>query len=381
MTPTAAQQPPPSAERLRQQRDSLARIRDERADLQKKIRDLQTTAHDLSEEKNLLDRQATATARVVRTLDQQLEALADEEHSATANLVRAQDELAVKRSVLRHRVREIYKRGPLYSVEAMLSAQSFGELVARYKYLHIVAQHDRSLVGRVETLGNEVSAERKRLIQLRNDVEDSRKEKADEERRLRGMEEQRGKTLAQTQASQRLSEARLQQLARDEARLSTVIANVDSERRRAEGRSGGVAVSTSTLRTSDLGKLDWPVEGTILYNFGRVVNPNSTTTAWQGVGIAASIGTPVKAVSAGTVVFAAQNGTFGLTVVLHHGGGDYSVYSSLEKSLVGLNSKVIKGQAIGTVGRSDPEMDPHLHFEVRPQQKAVDPLEWLRGRR
>ena len=231
-TAGAAQQPPTSAERLRQQRDSLARIRDERADLQKKIRDLQVTAHDLSEEKNLLDRQANATARVVRSLDQQLRALADEEHTATANLVRAQDELAVKRSILHHRVREIYKRGPLYSVEAMLSAQSFGELVARYKYLHIVALRDRSLVGRVESLGGEISAERQRLVRLRDDVELSRRDRADEERRLRGMEEQRGRTLAQTQSQQRQSEARLQQLVRDEARLSSVIANVDSERRR-----------------------------------------------------------------------------------------------------------------------------------------------------
>ena len=51
--------------------------------------------------------------------------------------------------MLKHRVRDIYKRGALYSVEALLSAQSFGELVARYKYLHLVAQRDRALVQRV----------------------------------------------------------------------------------------------------------------------------------------------------------------------------------------------------------------------------------------
>jgi murein DD-endopeptidase MepM/ murein hydrolase activator NlpD len=41
--------------------------------------------------------------------------------------------------------------------------------------------------------------------------------------------------------------------------------------------------------------------------------------------------------------------------------------------------QVIKGQVIGAVGVSDPEMDPHLHFEIRPKGRAIDPLVWLRG--
>lgn len=374
-------QPPSSAERLRQQRDSLARIKDERAELQRRARDLQSTAHDLSEERTILDRQANATASVVRSLDQQLAALADEERDATAHLVRAQDELAIKRSILRHRVREIYKRGALYSVEALLSAQSFGELVARYKYLHLVAQRDRSLVGRVDTLGQRVAQERQQLLRLREDVESSRKDKAEEELRLRALEGERGRSLVQTQQRQRQTASRLAQLARDAARLGTFIANFDVERRRLEKRPGTSAPSVSSMKTSDFGRLDWPVDGTILYSFGRVVNPNNTTTAWQGVGIAAPIGTPVKAVAAGIVVFEAPNGTFGLTIVLHHGGGDYSVYSSLDKSMVAKNASVTKGQVIGTVGKADPDLEAHLHFEVRPKQRAVDPLEWLRSRR
>jgi len=81
-----------------------------------------------------------------------------------------------------------------------------------------------------------------------------------------------------------------------------------------------------------------------------MVNPNNTTTAWQGIGISAPVGTPVKAVSAGTVALAEKNGTFGLTIVLHHGSGDYSVYSSLSKLMVTSGEKVTKGQVIGQVG-------------------------------
>ncbi|HET7564908.1 MAG TPA: M23 family metallopeptidase, partial [Gemmatimonadaceae bacterium] len=115
-----------------------------------------------------------------------------------------------------------------------------------------------------------------------------------------------------------------------------------------------------------------------LYNFGRVVNPNNTTTRWNGIGIEAPEGTPVRAVAAGRAVVAEPFGTYGLTVILQHGGGDYSVYGSLSKLAVAKGDSVSKGQVIGYVGTTDPDMPPHLHFEIRPQGRAVDPLDWLR---
>ncbi len=371
-----------AADRLRAEKDELEKIRRERADLEKRRRELQSTVHDLSEERTNIERQADATARAVRTLDKQLTVLSDEENEATANLMRAQDELAIKRATLRNRVREIYKRGALYSAEAMLSAQSFGELVARYKYLHLVAQRDRALVHRVEALGAQISNQRLTLVTLKYDVESSRQQKAEEEKHLRTLDEARGRSLARAQAKQQQTESRLAQIAKDEVRLGSVIAALEVERRRSEGRGGSAVVSSSTLKTADLGRLDWPVEGTILYQFGRLINPNNTTTRWNGIGIAAAEGTPVKTVSAGTVALVDESfGTYGRTVVVQHGGNDYSIYSSLGKILVAKGTKVTKGQAIGTVGKSDPDMEPHLHFEMRPGQRAVDPLEWLRSKK
>jgi len=381
-----AQQPPaapPANDRLRSQREELDKIRVERTDLQKRMRELQNTVHDLSEERTNIERQRDATARVVKSLDKQITSLGEEEKGTTADLIHAQDELAIKRAVLEHRVKEIYKRGALYSAEAMLSAQSFGELIARYKYLHLVAQRDRALVLRVETLGMLIERQRESLLRLRGDVELSRQEKADEEKRLRTLEEQRTRSLAQAQQRQKATEQRLQQIAKDETRLTDIVTALEAERRRAAGRPGNTIPSTSTLRTSDIGKLDWPVEGEILYRFGRAVNPNNTAIRWNGVGIAAPTGTAVKAVAAGSVAEVLQSfGTYGPTVVLQHGGGAYSIYSSLNAISVVKGAKIAKGQTIGTIGTTDPELGPHLHFEIRPDgRQAVDPLEWLRSRK
>jgi septal ring factor EnvC (AmiA/AmiB activator) len=363
---------------LRAERQHLDELRQERESLEQRMRQLQGDVHDLSEEVANLDRQADVTSRVVKSLDEQLGAINDEVSGTTTELVRAEDELTMKRVALRHRLREIYKRGPLYSVEVLLSAASFGDLVSRYKYLHLLTLRDRSLVHRVEELRNQISRQRNNLVKFQGDIQDNLAEKADEERRLRDLQQQRSVSLAQARRSAKVTEARLKQISQDEEKLTNVIASLEAERRRAERARPSASAGKSALRTSDFGNLAWPVQGEILYNFGRVVNPNNTTTRWNGIGIEAPEGTPVRAVAAGRAVVAEPFGTYGLTVILQHGGGDYSVYGSLSKLAVAKGDSVSKGQVIGYVGTTDPDMPPHLHFEIRPQGRAVDPLDWLR---
>lgn len=367
--------------RLRQSQDELDKLRRERADLEARMSELQRSVRSLSAEVNNLEQQRAATARLVDALDRQLETINDEVQKASTGLERAEAELDGKRGVLRRRVVEIYKRGSLYDVEAMLSAQSFASLVARYKYLHELARYDRSLVNRVEGLRDQIVSQRELLVRLQNEVTRNRGEKEQEARRLRDLEQarQRNLTVAQRNASQ--TRERLMQLARDEARVASVIGSFETARRRAEMSPNARPAAPSTIRTSDLGKLDWPVDGDILYRFGRVINPNNTTTRWNGLGIGANAGTPVHSISAGEVVLADAVGTYGPTVIVQHGGGDYSVYGSLGRIDVRKGQTIVKGQVIGTVGATDPELPPHLHFEIRPKGRAVDPMEWLRQQR
>lgn len=382
-TPTVARAQSTGAaeQRLRQQQDELDKLRKERADLEKKMAELQRSARTLVDEVNNLEAQRKATARLVGALDRQLKTINTEVIKAGSGLVKAERELVNKRSALQHRMVEIYKRGSLYDVEAMLSAQSFAGLVARYKYLHELALHDRGLVRRVEGLRDQIIAQRLLLVRLQDEVARNRSEKDREARRLAALESRRQRNLTTVQRSAIQTRGRLTQLARDEAKVAGVIASLETARRRAEMSPNARPAAPSSIRTSDLGKLDWPVDGTILYRFGRVINPNNTTTRWNGIGIGASVGAAVKSIAAGEVVLADNVGTYGPTVIVQHGGGDYSVYGSLSRIDVRQGQQIPKGQQIGTVGATDPDLPPHLHFEIRPKGRSVDPLEWLRGQR
>jgi septal ring factor EnvC (AmiA/AmiB activator) len=383
--PTVAAQPPsaqPSAEaRLRQQQDELEKLRRERATLEKRMDDLQRSARTLADEVENLEAQRMTTVRLVETLDKQLATITREVGDASAGLVQAEAELLSKKAILRRRMVDIYKRGRLFDVEAMLSAQSFAALVARYKYLHELTLHDRALVQRVEALRNRIAAQRALLVRLQEQVAWNRAEKEREAVRLRSLEGNRKRNLTVVQRTAEQTRDRLTQLARDEARVSGVIAALETARRRAELAPNARPAAPSSIRTSDLGRLDWPVDGTILYRFGRVVNPNNTTTRWNGVGIGANVGSAVRSIAAGEVVLADNVGTYGPTVIVQHGGGDYSVYGSLARIDVRKGQDVIKGQTLGAVGATDPDLPPHLHFEIRPKGRAVDPLEWLRAQK
>jgi septal ring factor EnvC (AmiA/AmiB activator) len=365
------------------QREELDRIRREREDLERRMANLQGDVHDYREELANLDRQRMTTERLLETLDRQLTAISGDVAETTGRMTYAETELDRRRATLQRRLVDIYKRGPLYSAEALLTARSFGELIARYKYLHEIAVHDRVLVTRVESLRDVIGRQRVELVKLRDAVEENRGDKQREEDRLATLARDRQTSLRQAQRSTQQIQQRLADIRRSESRLGSLIATIENDRLRAAARANAprAAATTSTLRTSDLGRLDWPVDGTILYRFGRVINPNNTTTRWNGMGIAAPIGTPVRAVAVGTVVSVGQLGTYGLTVIVQHGGGDYSIYASLNSAAVRKGSSVRKGETIGTVGISDPDLKPHVHFEMRPQGRAVDPETWLRGAR
>ena len=344
--------------------------------------ELRANVHDLSREIANLNARRAATERLVEALDQQLALISSDVDDATTNMARAESELVEKRATLKRRLVDIYKRGPLATAEALLSAQSFGELVARYKYLHLLALRDQTLVEQVEELRNRVALERTRLVRLQEALAQNRNDKQMEEDNLRFLERERTARLATVQMSARRTEEQLERLRKTESQLTKTIATFENERRRAESsRAPSDPRSASTIRTSDYGQLDWPVDGPLVYTFGKSQTASNATIRWNGVGIRAPVGTTVRSVASGKVVSVGSMGTYGMTVIVEHGGGDYSIYGSLARADVRLHQSVTKGDVIGTVGVSDPDLPPHLHFEIRHGGPAVDPATWLRGDR
>jgi septal ring factor EnvC (AmiA/AmiB activator) len=367
---------------LEESRRRLEEIRAERDRLQRQRERLQGQVHDVNDELSNLERQRESTQRIVNEIERQIGGLASQLDRSSAELILAQDNLAERRAVLQRRLVDIYKRGTLHTFQVLLTAESFGDLLSRYKYLYLTSEQDRLLVSDVEKLRNRVVQQRNNILNVRGELDRRREEREAEANKYSELASEQARKLETLQRSARSTERRLTALQRDESRLNGLLASLERSRRDEASRAlrGGVSAPGS-ITTADLGKLDWPVEGTIVYRFGRDTLPSGGIIRWNGVGIAAPVGTPVKAVESGKVRLVGQFGTYGLTIVLEHGNGYYSVYSHLETAGVKLGTSVTKGGVIGTVGGENSDYGPHLHFEIRgDNQIALDPATWLRRR-
>jgi septal ring factor EnvC (AmiA/AmiB activator) len=374
--PLAAQQD------LDESRRRLEEVRRERERLEQERVRLQSQVHDLNAELDNLERQRQSTNRIVNEIESQIGGLNTHVDRASADLALAQDNLAEKRAVVARRLAEIYKRGTLYTFEVLVSAQSFGDLLSRYKYLFLQSRQDRALVTDVEKLTRQVDRRRREILDTRAQLDSRRVEREAELTRYGQLVEEGARRLRETRRTARTTEQRLSALERDEARLNTLLAELERARRTNEGRRPAGAAGTGTLTTSDIGKLDWPVEGPIMTRFGREQLSSGAVIRNNGIRIGATIGTPVKAVEAGTVERVMSFSTYGLMVIVAHGNGYRSIYSNLDEARVALNAPVTKGQIVGTVGGENSENGPHLYFEIRGEQGiALDPTDWLKRRR
>jgi len=133
------------------------------------------------------------------------------------------------------------------------------------------------------------------------------------------------------------------------------------------------AVSGPALKK---GGLPWPVDGEIVRGFGTYM-VGGTPQISHGIDIRAKQGSDVRSVSSGKVVYVNWMGKYGNTMILDHGGGYYSIYAHVGRSLKSTGDTVRKKDTIALVGQSGDVLNPTLHFEIRLHERPVDPAQWL----
>lgn len=376
--PAVAQEPPDVRRRLAESEGRLELIREERQRLRRELAGIAGQVSGDSAELVNIERQIAASASLLAEFDVQRLALSEQLTAMTREMLLTRDELAARQVVLRARLRDIYKRGPLRTVEVLLSSRSFSDLLNRYRYLRDVAVFDRILVEDVKKLEDTLADLRGGLSRESDRIARVRAENRREYDELERLERQRQERLRRFADRRDEAQSTLARLAAEEAELRAIMAGLEERRRSAEREAG--AASVPSLTTGDIGSLAWPVEGEVLWRFGPE-REGRTTIPREGIGIAAPRGTPVNAVDRGTVASVAARAS-GLTVILDHGGGFYSSYQKLRDVTVREGQAVGGGQAIGHVGGDATR--PHIEFQIYEPgtvgPRAVDPVRWLRGR-
>ena len=118
-----------------------------------------------------------------------------------------------------------------------------------------------------------------------------------------------------------------------------------------------------------------PIEGTITSRYG--VSSRIRKSTHTGLDIAATKGTPIKVVAAGTVIAASYDGSYGKLVKVDHGNGVETWYAHTSKMYVKVGEQVEAGDVIAAVGSTGNSTGPHLHLEIRVNGEHVNPQNYL----
>ncbi|MFN3681873.1 MAG: M23 family metallopeptidase [Nitrospira sp.] len=122
----------------------------------------------------------------------------------------------------------------------------------------------------------------------------------------------------------------------------------------------------------------WPVKGWVTSGFGPRISPFTEKLSWHdGLDIGAPPNAPVHATAQGRVILTTYDSKLGNLVKLDHGFGIETVYGHLAKALVKEGQRVNRGDVVGLVGNTGLSTGPHLHYMVKVNGQAIDPLKYI----
>jgi murein DD-endopeptidase MepM/ murein hydrolase activator NlpD len=303
-------------------------------------------------------------------LDELTERLA----AQTRRLERLRSEYATAVAILEARVRAAYIDEPPDMLAFLVSASSFDEVVDNVELLNRIGRQDRRIAHQVERARNRAAAERRATIATKreqaaivsvisartDEARLARDRLADERDRLAAVEDLKQSALTNSRETREEYLREVDSLLAQSAALAEQIRGAQ----RGAGTTGSGQPSAAGLI--------WPCDGVVVSGFGM---------RWgrmhEGIDIGCAFGTPNRAAAAGTVIHAGWLGGYGNLVVVDHGNGLSTAYAHASSILVSVGQSVSQGQTVSLVGSTGNSSGPHLHFEVRVNGVAVDPLLYL----
>jgi septal ring factor EnvC (AmiA/AmiB activator) len=285
---------------------------------------------------------------------------------ATARLESRRESLAGGRAALRRRVRALYRLTPARAGRAVLKARSRGEMLGIREGLARVVRWDREAIARYAEVVEKLEADRSALRGRQAALEHIETRLAAETRALEAEREERRAMLATVREKRGLTGRLIGEIEAASRALATAVEQLPQH-----GTSGGFAARRQRLAV--------PADGAVSVPFGRVKDPTfGARVAHMGWDIAAPAGAPVRAVHAGSVVFAGWFKGYGRLVILDHGDRFHTLMAHLSEVLVEQGQRVEAEQVVARVGDTGSVKGAFLYFEIRHQGKPVDPAEWLR---
>jgi murein DD-endopeptidase MepM/ murein hydrolase activator NlpD len=283
--------------------------------------------------------------------------------------LRAEYRIALGR--LNHRLVAAYESNTPDELSVLLSSSSFSAFLDGLDYIKLVAGRDRQIAEAVRSSRDEVAVALVHTKAARRDMLRQAKILAVRVHQARVLRDELMASKGALVDAQSQKKADLASLSEQERADAGEIDSLQAVSAELAARIQA-AQAHSTVQRTGSGQLSWPVSAPITSPFGW---------RWgrmhEGIDLGAAYGTPIAAAGSGTVIYAGWLGGYGNLTVIDHGGGLATAYGHQSRIAVSVGQQVAGGEIIGYVGSTGHSTGPHLHFEVRVNGQAVDPLGYL----
>lgn len=345
-------------------------IRAERESMQAGIDELESQQASLLEQKYALDAQNELYRQELELIDEQLslytQLVAQKEREVEAATSAETEQLAAYR---RH-VRAMEENGSYTYLAIIFGSSSLAELISNLDMIGEVMEADRRMYDQYTSAreqSEEVQAEYQEVLSgLEEKNAEYETERAELEKRI----DEANQLIVELEAEIEYNTELYLQVVAEEQALEANIQELIAEFERQE----------AAKNIQSTGTYIWPLPGYTpgTRTYGYRTHPIYGDMRFHsGQDIGAPSGTPIIAADSGVVSYCGWNGGYGNCVMINHGGGRVTLYAHMSAYNCSYGQTVNQGDTIGYVGSTGVSTGPHLHFEVRINGSAVDPMQYF----
>ena len=361
--------------------DSLSDNQQRQEELKQKSQELDAQLEQARQKTADQQAQRDALAAKIEVVQQQIDTSNATLNGLDTQISAKEEEIAGKQEeidgnfdLLKERIRAIYMAGETSTLDLLLGAESFNDLLDKTQVLKSITEHDMELINGLKSSMAEIQAEKDEIEAQRTEAAQVRKDLESQQQELTQLLEENDALLAQLEGEEQAIKDELDQ---NDAELQQIEAEIQQYYQQYQQQSSGQSTQNQGQATTPVyqgGRYVWPTPGftSLSSTWGDGRNHGAIDIAGSGI-----YGTQVVAAASGTVVHAESGGWgggYGSYIIIDHGSGRATLYAHLSGVVVTTGQTVQQGQLIGYVGNTGRSSGPHLHFETRLNGVKYDPM-------
>ena len=359
-------------EMLTKKKKELTSIKKKIHQTQKNVLEVNKKELTVTSEVNKIEKRLSNVGKNLELLNSNIESIKERVDDTGYTISELEKKITTLSPRLIDSLVQFYRLGEIGYIDEVFSPGSYTDRLRCHRFLSILLDYNLDLIEDYRqdllTLKGERDDCKEDEVKLANLMVNEHRKKSDIQVKL----QRKIKLLRSVKREKMAYISAVNTLEKDSKGLQSMIDKLKREIR--EDTSRYRAKGFEAVR----GKLDIPVTGKVLPLFGRQEDQEfNTYTFYKGIDILAPMGSKIKTVYDGKVLFSDWFKGYGKIIIVDHGGSYYTLFAHASRLIKKAGDEVKKGEVIALVGDTDSSKGPHLYFEIRYQGKPQNPMEWL----